>query len=95
MRWVGSLVSDAWRIFTRGGIFLYTEDKRKGYEKGRLRLIYEANPISFLVEQANGKATNGEVSILSIKPSHLHERVPLIFGSKEEVNFYRSILLKK
>ena len=88
MRWIGSLVADAWRIFSRGGIFLYTEDKREGYESGRLRLLYEANPISFLVEQAGGKSTNGNQSILSIKPMDLHQRTPLVFGSKKEVQIY-------
>ena len=91
MRWIGSLVADAWRIFSRGGIFLYTEDNRKGYENGRLRLLYEANPISYLVEQAGGKTSNGEMSILSIQPNNLLQRTPLIFGSSKEVEIFEGI----
>ncbi len=91
MRWCGSLVADAWRIFREGGIFLYPEDKRDNYNEGRLRLVYEANPISFLVEQAGGRATDGNTDILNIKPGTLHQRVPLIFGSEEEVNKYESL----
>ena len=90
MRWAGSLVADCWRILRRGGIFLYPEDSRRGYEFGRLRLVYEANPISFLVEQAGGLATDGEQDILDIQPTGLHQRVPLIFGSADEVKFYKS-----
>lgn len=81
MRWLGSLVADAFRIFRRGGVFLYPEDARKGYEAGRLRLIYEANPIAFLVEAAGGRASDGASDILDIPPAQLHQRVPLIFGS--------------
>jgi len=86
MRWVGSLVADAWRIFRRGGVFLYPADRRDGYAQGRLRLVYEANPVAMLVEQAGGKATDGTDSILDIEPKDLHERVPFIFGSKNEVD---------
>ncbi|MGB2318512.1 MAG: class 1 fructose-bisphosphatase [Candidatus Puniceispirillum sp.] len=86
MRWVGSLVADAWRIFRRGGVFLYPADRRDGYAQGRLRLVYEANPVAMLVEQAGGKATDGTNSILDIEPKDLHERVPFIFGSKNEVD---------
>ena len=85
MRWVGSLVADAWRIFQRGGIFLYPADRRKGYELGRLRLVYEANPIALLAEKAGGMATDGKDRILDIEPQSLHQRVPLIFGAREEV----------
>ena len=90
MRWNGSLVADAFRIFRRGGIFLYPEDSRKNYENGRLRLVYEANPIAFLVEQAEGRATNGKTDILDITPTSFHMRVPLIFGSADEVDSYHS-----
>ncbi|ADE39656.1 class 1 fructose-bisphosphatase [Candidatus Puniceispirillum marinum] len=86
MRWVGSLVADAWRIFRRGGVFLYPADCRDGYSQGRLRLVYEANPVAMLVEQAGGKATNGTDSILDIQPQDLHERVAFIFGSMNEVD---------
>jgi fructose-1,6-bisphosphatase I len=86
MRWAGSLVADAFRIFRRGGIFLYPSDQRDNYEKGRLRLVYEAHPIAFLVEQAGGLAYDGQVRILEITPDELHQRVPLIFGSSDEVD---------
>ena len=88
MRWIGSLVADCQRILTRGGIFMYPQDKRKGYESGRLRLVYEANPISYIIEQAGGMAIDGKKRILSLKPKDLHERVPLIFGSKNEIKKY-------
>jgi len=86
MRWNGSLVADAFRIFRRGGIFLYPQDSRRGYEQGRLRLVYEANPIAFLAEQAGGRATDGTQPILDIRPLTVHQRVPLIFGSADEVD---------
>ncbi|MFG1357520.1 class 1 fructose-bisphosphatase [Xanthobacter pseudotagetidis] len=85
MRWVGSMVADAFRIFTRGGVYLYPGDRRKGYADGRLRLIYEANPVAFLTEQAKGGATDGKTRILDIAPHHIHQRIPLVFGSKAEV----------
>ncbi|TCT04721.1 class 1 fructose-bisphosphatase [Aquabacter spiritensis] len=85
MRWVGSMVADAFRIFTRGGVYLYTGDKRKGYAAGRLRLIYEANPVAFVTEQAKGAATDGTTRILDIQPEKLHQRIPLVFGSRDEV----------
>jgi len=86
MRWVGSLVADAWRIFRRGGIFLYPGDSRPGNETGRLRLVYEANPVAFLAEKGGGSASHGKGSVLDLVPDHLHQRVPLIFGAKEEVD---------
>ena len=86
MRWIGSLVADAWRIFRRGGIFLYPADSRSGYEAGRLRLGYEANPVALLVEAAGGKAVDGKNPILDLLPENLHARVPLIFGSSNEVD---------
>ena len=88
MRWVGSLVADSSRIFERGGIFLYPEDKREKNKNGRLRLTYEANPIAFLVEQAGGKATDGNIDILKVNVKKIHQRVPFIFGSKEEVDTF-------
>jgi len=84
-RWVASLVAECHRILCRGGVFLYPADSRSGYEHGRLRLLYEANPIAFLIEQAGGGATTGMRRILEIKPEQIHQRVPLIFGSAEEV----------
>ena len=85
MRWVASLVSETHRIFSRGGVFLYPADRRPGYEKGRLRLVYEAAPIAFLVEQAGGAASDGMESILTKVPVELHQRTPLVFGSAEKV----------
>lgn len=85
MRWIASLVAEAFRIFARGGIFLYPRDGRPGYQNGRLRLVYEANPVALLVEQAGGIATDGESRILDIEPRRLHERVPLVFGAKDKV----------
>ena len=85
MRWLGSLVADAFRIFRRGGVFLYPQDSRAGYEQGRLRLIYEASPMAFLIEAAGGLATTGTTAILDVVPASLHQRTPLIFGSKDEI----------
>jgi fructose-1,6-bisphosphatase I len=85
MRWVASMVADVHRILTRGGIFMYPWDKREPDKPGKLRLMYEANPMSWLVEQAGGAATNGRQRILDIQPKKLHERVSVILGSKNEV----------
>ncbi|MBK7004903.1 MAG: class 1 fructose-bisphosphatase [Burkholderiales bacterium] len=85
MRWVASMVADVHRILTRGGVFLYPWDKREPNKPGKLRLMYEANPMSWLVEQAGGAATNGRERILDIQPTKLHERVSVILGSKNEV----------
>jgi fructose-1,6-bisphosphatase I len=85
MRWIASLVAETHRILTRGGIFLYPGDSRKGYENGRLRLVYECGPIGFLVEQAGGKATNCVEPIDQITPETLHQRVPFVFGSANKV----------
>lgn len=85
MRWVGSLVADCHRILARGGAYLYPRDSRPGYEQGRLRLVYEANPIAFLVEQAGGRAFDGWDRTLDKRPTALHERTPLMFGSAEEL----------
>ena len=85
MRWVAAMVADVHRILTRGGIFMYPWDKREPGKPGKLRLMYEANPMSFLVEQAGGAATNGLQRIMEIQPSQLHERVSVMLGSKNEV----------
>ena len=85
MRWVASLVAETWRIISRGGVFLYPADARKGYAAGRLRLVYEAAPVAMLVEQAGGRATDGARDIMDITPDGLHQRVPLVFGAKNEV----------
>jgi fructose-1,6-bisphosphatase I len=86
MRWTGSLVADAYRILLRGGIFLYPGDHRVGYQDGRLRLLYEANPVAFIVERAGGLATDCVRPILDILPSAVHARVPLVFGSPGTVD---------
>jgi len=85
MRWVASLVAEAHRIFTRGGVFLYPRDNKQPPKPGRLRLLYEASPMAFLIEQAGGMASTGHGRILEVEPTELHQRVPFIFGSKEEV----------
>ncbi|MEX3687840.1 class 1 fructose-bisphosphatase [Paraburkholderia sp. BR14263] len=85
MRWIASMVADVHRILNRGGIFMYPADKRDPSKPGKLRLMYEANPMSFIVEQAGGMATNGEERILDIQPKSLHERVAVFLGSKSEV----------
>ena len=85
MRWIASMVADVHRILTRGGIFLYPWDKREPHKPGKLRLMYEANPMGWLIEQAGGAATNGKQRILEIQPTQLHERVSVILGSKNEV----------
>jgi fructose-1,6-bisphosphatase I len=85
MRWIGSLVAEAYRILTRGGIFLYPADAREGYGEGRLRLVYEANPMAFIMEQAGGAASTGRKRILDLTPRALHQRVPLIMGSRDKV----------
>lgn len=85
MRWLASLVAECHRIFSRGGIFLYPSDDRRGYASGRLRLLYEVNPIAFLVEQAGGAATTGRKRVMEIQPKTIHQRVPMIFGSHHEI----------
>jgi fructose-1,6-bisphosphatase I len=85
MRWIASMVADVHRILTRGGVFMYPWDKREPEKAGKLRLMYEANPMGWLVEQAGGAATNGQQRILDIQPTKLHERVSVILGSKNEV----------
>lgn len=84
-RWLGAVVSEAYRILLHGGIYLYPGDARPGYGRGRLRLLYEANPIGLLVEQAGGMATDGFGCILDLVPADIHEHVPLIFGSPDKV----------
>lgn len=91
MRWTGSPVSDLYRILTRGGIYLYPGDKRKGFQDGRLRLIYEANPIAFIFEDAGGRATTGTRRVLDVHPETLHQKTPLIAGSRLEVDHFLRI----
>jgi fructose-1,6-bisphosphatase I len=85
MRWVASLVAEVYRILTRGGVFLYPLDSRDPSKPGKLRLMYEANPVGFIIEQAGGACSTGQERILDIKPASLHQRVPVILGSKNEV----------
>ena len=85
MRWIASMVADVHRILTRGGVFMYPWDKREPNKAGKLRLMYEANPMAFLVEQAGGAATNAKQSIMDLQPTQLHERVSVVLGSKNEV----------
>jgi fructose-1,6-bisphosphatase I len=86
MRWVASMVADVHRILSRGGVFMYPADTRDTAMPGKLRLMYEANPMAMIVEQAGGAATDGKQRILDIVPHKLHQRVPVFLGSKEEVD---------
>ena len=87
MRWIASLVAETHRILMRGGVFLYPQDAREPGKPGKLRLMYEANPLSLLVEQAGGAATNAHSRMLDIKPEGLHQRVAVVLGSKNEVDY--------
>ena len=85
MRWIASMVAEVHRILVRGGVFMYPRDTRDPEKPGRLRLMYEASPISFLVEQAGGAASTGRARLMELLPHQLHQRVPVILGSKNEV----------
>jgi len=85
MRWIASMVAEVYRILTRGGIFMYPYDLRDPSRPGKLRIMYEANPMAFIIEQAGGACSTGRERILDIKPKGLHQRVPVILGSKNEV----------
>jgi fructose-1,6-bisphosphatase I/sedoheptulose-1,7-bisphosphatase len=85
MRWIASLVAEAHRILTRGGVFMYPRDTKDPSKPGRLRLLYEANPIGMLVEQAGGRASTGRGPMLQVQPEAIHQRIGLVFGSREEV----------
>jgi fructose-1,6-bisphosphatase I len=89
MRWIASMVADVHRVLSRGGVFMYPWDQRDPKKPGKLRLMYEANPMGFLVEQAGGAVINGVDTILDLQPQELHERVSVMLGSKEEVNLLR------
>lgn len=84
-RWIASLVAESYRILHRGGVFLYPSDNRKGYERGRLRHVYECAPIAFVIEQAGGLATDGQTAILDLVPQALHGRTPFVFGTAVKV----------
>jgi len=85
MRWIASMVAEAHRILMRGGVFLYPRDTKDAGKPGRLRLLYEANPVGMLIEQAGGRASTGEVPMLGVQPSALHQRIGVVFGSRNEV----------
>lgn len=85
MRWIAAMVAEVHRILNRGGIFMYPWDNREPSKPGKLRLMYEGNPMSMLVEQAGGLSVNGEINIMDIEPEKIHQRVPVFLGSKEEV----------
>jgi fructose-1,6-bisphosphatase I/sedoheptulose-1,7-bisphosphatase len=85
MRWIASMVAEAHRILMRGGVFMYPRDTKDPAKPGRLRLLYEANPIGMLMEQADGRASTGRQPVLGVKPSALHQRIGLVFGSRSEV----------
>ena len=89
MRWIASMVADVHRVLSRGGVFMYPWDKRDPKKAGKLRLMYEANPMSFLVEQAGGASINGTQTIMDLQPTDLHERVSVMLGSKEEIDRLR------
>ena len=86
MRWIASMVADVHRVLSRGGVFMYPWDKRDPKKAGKLRLMYEANPMSYLVEQAGGASINGTQTIMDLQPTGLHERVSVMLGSKEEID---------
>jgi fructose-1,6-bisphosphatase I len=92
MRWLAALVGETHRILMRGGLFIYPSDSRKGYEKGRLRYCYECAPISFLIENAGGMATDGHNRMLDLTPQSLHARVPFCFGSPEQVTLFEAAI---
>ncbi|MFM1906404.1 MAG: hypothetical protein RLZZ591_81 [Pseudomonadota bacterium] len=85
MRWIASMVAEAHRILMRGGVFMYPRDTKDASKPGRLRLLYEANPIGFIMEQAGGRASTGEKPMLQVQPTGLHQRIGLVFGSRNEV----------
>jgi fructose-1,6-bisphosphatase I len=95
MRWIASMVADVHRILCRGGLFMYPWDKRDPKKPGKLRLMYEANPMSFLVEQAGGASINGQERIMSLPAEQLHQRVSVILGSKNEVDLIHKYHLSK
>ncbi|MBX9631696.1 MAG: class 1 fructose-bisphosphatase [Burkholderiales bacterium] len=85
MRWIASMVAEAHRILMRGGVFMYPRDTKDPIKPGRLRLLYEANPVGFIMEQAGGRASTGRQPVLGVTPSSLHQRIGLVFGSRHEV----------
>jgi fructose-1,6-bisphosphatase I len=92
MRWLGAAVGELHRILLRGGVFLYVADARPGYQQGRLRHVYEANPIAYLMRSAGGLATDGDMHILDKIPLSHHCRTPLVFGSASEVELISGLV---
>ena len=90
MRWVASMVAEVHRILIRGGVFMYPMDSKIRQQGGKLRLLYEANPMSFIVEQAGGAASTGCERLLEVMPAALHQRVPVILGARNEVALLES-----
>jgi len=86
IRWLGSTVAQVHRILVRGGVYLYPRDTKEPEHHGRLRLLFEANPLAFLIEQAGGRASTGRGALMEVRPQELHQRVPVILGSTEEVD---------
>ena len=85
MRWIACMVAEAHRILMRGGVFMYPRDTKDPSRPGRLRLLYEANPVGMLMEQAGGRASTGEMPMMGVQPTSLHQRIGFVFGSKNEV----------
>lgn len=85
MRWIASMVAEAHRILMRGGVFMYPRDTKDATKPGRLRLLYEANPVGLLIEQAGGRSSTGREPVLDVTPTSLHQRIGLVFGSRNEV----------
>jgi fructose-1,6-bisphosphatase I len=93
-RWVAAMVGDVHRILCRGGLFTYPFDTKDANKAGKLRLMYEANPMSLLIERAGGAATDAVQRILDIEPTDIHQRVPVVLGSKNEVDYVKNLHLK-
>ncbi|SPX86841.1 class 1 fructose-bisphosphatase [Moraxella ovis] len=91
MRWVAAMIADVHRILMRGGVFMYPFDTKIAGKAGKLRLMYEANPMSFVIEQAGGASTDGVFRIMDIKPTHIHQRIPVVLGAKEEVAYVKAL----
>ena len=91
MRWIASMVAEAHRILMRGGVFMYPRDTKDPSKPGRLRLLYEANPIGFIIEQAGGRASTGRQPMLGVQPTALHQRIGLVFGSQQRGGAHRAL----
>ena len=91
MRWVAAMIADVHRILIRGGVFMYPFDTKIAGKAGKLRLMYEANPMSFVIEQAGGASTDGVVRIMDIAPTAIHQRIPVVLGAKEEVAYVKAL----